>query len=203
MKLKLIITFVFFLYSISTFSNTNEAPEITNYFSENGQFMLTVYPSHIPENYYKWKNAKPKKKQEFAPEDTCITLCHAILYKIAGADTLKIWEKNLINQIAPVSVIVANDGQSVVTFDNWYSSGYGINVMVIYNQKGELFKRYSLEDFSPFPINNYKMEISSILWRCGQKYLTNNEIEICCKDLKGNIAHKKYNLETHEFELSQ
>ncbi|MGV8135761.1 MAG: hypothetical protein AB2L20_11140 [Mangrovibacterium sp.] len=32
----------------------------------------------------------------------------------------------MINQISPVVAIVANDGSSVVTFDNWHSNGYGI-----------------------------------------------------------------------------
>ena len=60
---------------------------------------------------------------------TTIILCHAILNKIESPDTIEIWNKKLINPIMPVHVIVTNDGKSIVIFDNWYSMGYGLEVL--------------------------------------------------------------------------
>jgi hypothetical protein len=161
--------------------------------------MLRVFPTEIPENYSKWKAAKPKKKEKFAPKDTTIILCHAILFKTTDSDTTVIWEKKLINQISPVVVIVSNNGSSVVTFDNWYSNGYGIDVMVVYNQTGGLVKRYKLEDFSPIPINDFKMSISSLWWRCGVKYIDINTVEICFRDESENIRKSRYFIDENRF----
>jgi hypothetical protein len=50
-----------------------------------------------------------------------------------------------------------------VTFDNWYSMGYGVDVLAIYDDKGMLLKRHMLEDISPFPINTYEMSIKGAI----------------------------------------
>lgn len=145
------------------------------------------------------ESRKTKKEKKFTSEDTTIIRCHAILFKVTGSDTTIIWEKKLINRISPVVAIVANDGSSVVTFDNWYSNGYGIDVMVVYNKNGGLVKRYKLEDFSPIPINDFEMSISSLWWRCGVKYVNNNTVEICFKHEDGTIKKSRYFINENHF----
>jgi hypothetical protein len=130
---------------------------------------------------------------------TILTFCHAILYKIENSDTTEVWNKKLTNAIMPEFVIVANDGSSIVTFDNWSSLGYGPDVMVTYDRNGILIKKYKLEDFSPFPINDYLHSVSSIWWNCGAKYIDNQTIQICFQDEKKAIKTKQYNLTTGEF----
>jgi hypothetical protein len=105
-----------------------------------------------------------------------------------------IWEMKLINQVSPVSGMVSNDGKYFVTFDNWYSMGYGVDVMAYYNNKGELVKRHMLEDISPFPINTYEISISSIWWSCGHEFIDNERISICFIDENKKIVNRIYNL---------
>jgi hypothetical protein len=82
-----------------------------------------------------------------------------------------------------------------VTFDNWYSMGYGVDVLAIYDDKGMLLKRHMLEDISPFPINTYGRSISSIWWRCGQKFIDDNEVEICFKKEGSEPVRRIYDIE--------
>src|SRR5690554_1124929 len=199
-KIILILMFVIGL-NIDSFADTWRNPEITDYYSENGLYMLRVFPSEIPENYSKWKVAKQKKKEKFSAKDTTIIKCHAILFKTTDSDTTIIWEQKLINQISPVFAIIANDGSSIVTFDNWYSYGYGIDVMVAYDEAGGLIERYKLEEFSPIPINEFQMSISSLWlwWRCGVKYIDNNTVEICFRHENGNIKRSRYYVDEKRF----
>jgi hypothetical protein len=101
-----------------------DTPKIKIYFSQDSSYVVKVIPTQIPDKYWKWRSSKPKKRHKFSPKDTTIVLCQAILFKIEKSDTLKIWQKNLINPIMPVLVIVPNDGKSLVTFDNWSTLGY-------------------------------------------------------------------------------
>ena len=176
-----------------------ELPKTKRYFSKDSTFMVKVIPTQIPEKYWQWTKSKPNKKKNFTEKDTTIILCHAILYKIESPDTIEIWNKKIVNPIMPVQVIVADDGKSTVTFDNWSSMGYGPDVMVIYNEFGELAKKYQLQDFSPFPITDYMTSVSSIWWRCGTKYINNQTIEICFQDQNKNTKTRQYNLTTQEF----
>jgi len=187
------------LISSSTLADVWELPKIKKYFSEDSTFMVKVIPTQIPEKYWKWKTSKPNKKKKFTEKDTTIILCHAIFNKIESSDTIEIWNKKIVNPIMPVQVIVANDGKSMVTFDNWSSMGYGPEVMVIYDEFGELVNKYQLEDISPFPTIDYLKSVSSIWWRCGTKYVNNQTIEICFQDEKNNIKTRHYNLTTQDF----
>ncbi len=199
MKIRYILLLVMVMLTGTIHSDVWAPPSIKSYESENGQFLLKVYPTEIPKNYYKWLSAKPKKKSRFSAEDTTIVHCHAILYEINHSDTIPIWNKKLINRIAPNFVIVANDGKTIVTFDNWSALGYGVDVMVTYDDCGNMVERYNLEEFSPFPINNYFLSMTSIWWQCGAKYISNDEIEICFLDDKDNTKTRMYNLSTKEF----
>lgn len=200
MQKLIILLVVLGLISSKANADTWSSPSVTKYYSDNGQFMLKVIPTYIPNKYWDWNRAKPKKKLKYTARDTTIVKCHAILYDVKTKDTTEIWNKKLINNIAPLTAIISDDGKSVVTFDNWSSLGYGLDVMVVYDSKGGLKKRYQLEDISPIPINNYQMSISSIWWRCGVKFVESNFIEICFQDEKRNVQKRKYNVLRNEFE---
>lgn len=185
--------------SRSLIADSWETPKIEKYFSKDSTFMVKVYPTYIPKNYWKWNLAKPNSMKHVSAKDTTIIHCYAILYKVTNKDTVEVWNKQLINRIMPQDVIVSDDGKSIVTFDNWGSLGYGVDVMVTYDKNGGLIKRYQLEEFSPFPINDYLISISSIWWRCGAKYIDNQTIEICFQNNTKNILTRQYNLTTKEF----
>ena len=195
MNLKQILLILFIVQSANALGDVWEAPKVRQFFSENRNYMLIVYPtaeesvkSNIESNI-----GLQSKNSDKIP-------CHAILYRINNTDTIEIWNKDLINRDAPGRVIVANDGNSIVTFDNWYYYRDGIDAMVIYGKNGELARRFNLADISPFPLKEYDYSISMIFWRCGAKYINNREIEICFKNLEDIMKQKIYNLETQDFE---
>jgi hypothetical protein len=99
--------------------------EITT--SANGRFRVTVVP---------------RSKSDPSPI--------ARVERQVGADQWQmVWQKPLVNDIAPTEVLLADDGSYLVTFDNWHSIGYGDDVVVIYDRHGNLVRKLSLEQILP------------------------------------------------------
>ena len=65
-----------------------------------------------------------------------------------------------------MDVLVSNNGDYVVTFDNWHSVGYGDNVVAIYSANtGKLVRKLGLEDFlTESDISALPASVSSIWW---------------------------------------
>ncbi len=77
-----------------------------------------------------------------------------------------LWEKPIANEVAPVDVIVREDGAYTVTFDNWHGTGYGPNAVVIYGPSGEQVRALALTDLVPQDyIDALPHSVSSIRWR--------------------------------------
>ena len=196
--------------------NADEWPEYkeTSYFSHNKKYKLIITPTYTPEKYDEWVNIKKSKgihkiangiiKRKFLKSlteiDTVRIPCHGKLFFISEVDTLLIWERNLLNDICPVSAIVANDASSIVTLDDWYIKGYGKNVLVVYDEKGDAKKSYSLSEISPYPIDNYMTSLTSIWWHSGVKYIDNERIEIKFYTESQDSILKIYNTKLFEFE---
>ena len=187
-----------------------DSPQENVYYSENNRYKLVVTPKVFNENYYRWKyytsnrhpqtrkilRQKEKFLQNITAQDTILAPCIGKLYR----DTTLIWEKTLLNDVNPVFAIISNDGSSVATFDNWYSLGYGVNVFVVYNDKGEAKRTYKLEEISPFPLNDYMTSISSIHWRKGVRFIDNERVEIVFGAEKDLQTKRVYNTKSFEFE---
>jgi hypothetical protein len=180
---------------VPVLSDSWREPRETDYYSSDSTYYVKIIPRTVPEKYYKWLNASPRRKKKFSAQDTTIVPCHAKMFKKINTGDSLIWEQKLINSIAPVSAIVSNDGKYMITFDNWHSMGYGVDVMVIYDQRGMLLKRHMLEDISPFPINTYEISISSVWWRCGQKFIDKDSIEICFVNANEEKVERIYDLQ--------
>jgi len=123
-------------------------PEIAFYKSENGIFELKVTPKTYTTDSLFGNEIK---------NDSCV----GTLYKYVGSDTIQIWTKKLINEDCPLSAIISNDGNYVVTFDDWYGSS--INAVVIYNNKGLLLKQFGLYDIVPREIIFFESN-TQIFW---------------------------------------
>lgn len=199
-RLSVSIILFLFVTVIHVKADTWEPEKTMYYYSENKTYMLKVVPLTYPAKFWNANYNRLKRKNKLSGKDTTIFPCTGTLYKIIASDTSIVWEKKLINRICPVSAIVSNDGSSVITFDNWLMIGYGSDIMVAYNELGELKKRYKLEDISPFPINDYPSSISSLFWCCGKKYTNNDSIEICFENRKNEIIKRIYNVRKLTFE---
>lgn len=78
------------------------------------------------------------------------------------------WQGPLVNDVAPVGVLVAGSGR-LVTFDNWHSMGYGDDVVVIYDERGKLVRKLALADFLPAGyIASLPRSVSSLYWSAAQ-----------------------------------
>jgi hypothetical protein len=76
-----------------------------------------------------------------------------------------IWTKSLVNDVAPVTALVADSGRFVVTFDNWHSTGFGENVIVIYDSTGTVVRSLALTDLFPgYFVDALPRSVSSIRW---------------------------------------
>ncbi|MBP7223131.1 MAG: hypothetical protein KBA50_07770 [Sedimentibacter sp.] len=164
------------LVSMIAKADTWNNPRIKTYYSDNKEFKLIITPRQTPDKYYLWdyykSNNHPqtkkilRKKEKFmrsiSAQDTILIPCTGELYRMKGTDSLLIWKRTLLNDVCPVYSIVANDGSSIATFDNWYSTGYGVNVFVVYDEKGNAKKTYKLDEISPFPLNDYSTQIFTV-----------------------------------------
>ena len=89
----------------------------------------------------------------------------------------RVWSESLLNEVAPVQVLVSSSGQ-VVTFDNWYSTGHGDNVVVIYDRRGRAVRSLELADFLPDEyVETLSHSVSSIRWG-GEHHLAENEAQV-------------------------
>ena len=153
-----------------------------------------------------WMPPKPSVTYESAAQDarfvvtstgqtSALSNCSGSLYikspSNTGDDWLKVWEKPLQNKLSPVTALVANNGWRVVTFDNYYTVGYGNEVVVIYNEKGDLLKKYSLEMLlSPEELGQVSRTVSSRWWR--KKVAIVDELGL----LKVEVALRKDQVQT-------
>ncbi len=135
-------------------------PRTETTLSPNGNFRVTVEPTpeHLVDAYYQREQTGQSVER---PNATA-----KLERKGSGDRWETVWDASLANLIAPVHVIVANDGRYVVTFDNWYSSGHGENVLVIYGADGSIVRSLQLTDLVPQMYkDSLSHSVSSIGWR--------------------------------------
>lgn len=78
----------------------------------------------------------------------------------------RVWEAPLVNEAAPVDVLVRDDGSWFVTLDDWYAQGYGPNAVVIYGPAGAPRHRLALSDIVPrWYVETLSHSTSLIQWR--------------------------------------
>ena len=195
-------------------ADTWDNPIVKTYYSDNKEFKLIITPRKASDKYYLWdyykSNNHPqtkkvlRKKEKFmrsiSTQDTVLIPCTGELYRIKGTDSVLIWKRTLLNDVCPVNAIVADDGSSIVTIDNWYSKGYGVNVFVVYDENGNAKRTYKLEEISPFSLNDYLMSISSIIWYDKVEYIENDKIELVFETRDKRTKIMIYNTKELEFE---
>lgn len=77
-----------------------------------------------------------------------------------------IWRRDLINEIAPTDSYVSASGRYVATLDNWYSTGFGDDAIVIYDTHRGTVRHFGLRAMLGEPyFLTLPRSISSIRWR--------------------------------------
>lgn len=92
-----------------------------------------------------------------------------------------VWHRELLNDVAPTHALVSKAGKFVVTFDNWHSTGYGKNVVVIYGGDGELIRSLQLSDFLPKALIEALPRTTSSLHWSGDHLITDDEQKLILK----------------------
>ena len=107
-----------------------------------------------------------------------------------------VWEGPLTNDVAPVTVLVADGARYLVTLDNWHSMGWGDDVVAIYGPEGALIRRYALSDLLPAEyVEALPMSVSSIHWRGGARIVDRHEelrIDVVVPSLDDGIDAERH-----------
>lgn len=157
----MLLLFLAMLYAGSpALADSWPPPSKQLYLSADKTVRLTVEP------------CKPGRKDSYDCADGDQSHATGILQqKRKSGGWTEIWRKTLANKVAPTSALVTNSGQFIVTFDNWYGTGFGKNVVAIYNAEGLLIRSFALSDIVPQNyIDAMPHSISSINWSGEHKF---------------------------------
>lgn len=135
------------------------------YRSANGVWRLTVHPRDLSGNLDYFEDRVAQRPQPGGLPGDAQTSAIGHMERQINGRWRTVWKAPLKNDVAPVSVVVADEGHAV-TFDNWHAMGYGPHAVVIYGPGGELVRAMALPDFLPQPyFRALPRSISSIDWR--------------------------------------
>ena len=143
-------------------------PSITAYSSESGAFRFTA----VPRDPWWLEQYLPDRVHERTVAGEVLTgskVCRGVLErKLEDGRYEVVWDRQLETERAPESVLVAEDGRFVVTFNDWGERGYGPNVVVIYDAVGETVRQLGLADFlAQDHIEQLMHTFSQIVWGHG------------------------------------
>ena len=82
-------------------------------------------------------------------EADCEPAARAIIYTERGGYTHGGRTIRLRNQEAPGQVLVTDDAERLLTINDYAAYGFGDNVLVVYDEEGEVVAHYGLADFLP------------------------------------------------------
>lgn len=152
-----------------------ELPTTTSYVSCGGRARITVVPRDL-ENQLRYFEDKVEKVEPAGQKAGGVSAARARLERRTGEGWETVWERDIVNEVAPVTAIVRDDGGYAVTFDNWHSVGYGPDVVVIYAAGGKLVRALALSDILP---DDYAAalphSVSSIGWRGEPRFSSDGE----------------------------
>lgn len=134
------------------------------YVSPDGRSRLTVVPRDLESNLAYFEDqvdgTVPAGQQPGGERSA-----RGLLERQVGGRWQAVWDKPLLNDVAPVSALVANGGAYVVTFDDWHSTGLGDHVVVIYRGDGSLVRSFTLSDVLPADyVRALPGSVSSLWW---------------------------------------
>lgn len=137
-------------------------PTVEEYCSENKKYCLKVEPKKLESQLSYFGDKVDGKENAGADKKFKENYCKGTF----SSKNKQIWKIQLDNEVSPVRALVSNDGNYVITFDNWHNVGYGDNVVAIYSgSDGRLIRKLGLTDFlTESDVNNLPASVSSIWW---------------------------------------
>lgn len=156
----------------SAYADSWRLPKKEKYYSPNKKYYLEVTPKKLESQLKYFEDKVEGRDNAGALKGVKENRAKGAFYaRRADGGYSKKWEFPLVNEVSPVSALVASNGEYVVTFDNWHSVGYGDDVVVIYRSDGALVKKFGLEDLlTEGDIESLPRSVSSIHWG-GEHYI--------------------------------
>ena len=150
-------------------------PSKREYYSSDRKYRLDVIPKKLESQLKYFEDKGDGKPDAGAVKGLKDNRAKAIFFVRESIGYTKKAEFALVNEVSPVSALVSEDGNYLVTFDNWHAVGYGDDVVVIYRSDGTLVKKFSLEDlFTKDDISTFSHSVSSRWWG-GEHYIDNKK----------------------------
>lgn len=147
--------------------------------SPDRQHRFTMTPRELSSNLAYFEDAvdgKPKPGQR-PGRDTSAR--GRLEVRSPGGRWTTVWDKPLVNDVAPVDVLVAPSGRVVATLDNWHFVGRGDNVLVFYGADGRLIRSLKLSDLLPdYYIKALPSSVSSTQWRSDVRFDSDGKLMI-------------------------
>ena len=142
-------------------------PDVKESHSPSGDFRVTVFPKTLSSQLDYFSDQVEGKEDPGAAEGVPENFARAVLPKLDTSGAfIPVSEFRLLNEVAPVTTLVADSGRWVVTLDNWHSVGYGSSVVVIYRQDGSVVQSFAIEDLlTEADVARLPRTVSSRYWR--------------------------------------
>jgi hypothetical protein len=155
------------------------APRVETYFSRDHHARLTVTPRDLESQLAYFKGKVKNENLAGQQSGSTQTSARGVLERQrADGRWIVVWDRALVNDVAPVSAVVSNSASYVTTFDNWHSMGGGDNVVVIYGTGGALIRSLALPDILPnYYIKALPRTVSS-LWWSGEHRISENDEDV-------------------------
>lgn len=149
----------------SAHADTWMLPTRKTFVSADKNTRLTVMPREVASQLTYFEDKVKGREPAVQLANEAKRTARGILERRVDGRWTKVCSSPLLNEVAPVSVLVSNDGRHVVTFDNWHSVGLGDNVVVIYRGDGSPVRSLKLKDILPADfIAALPRSVSSLYW---------------------------------------
>lgn len=158
--------FVFVSVAATCVADSWRLPETETVYSKNRQFAVSIIPKQLAGQLEYFEDKVEGRADAGAVEGVANNWPRALFYSVDPNQQLNlVAEFKLVNEVAPVTALVSDDGQYLATFDNWHSRGYGNDTIVIYRTDGSLVRSMALEDvLTAKDIEMLPRSVSSIQW---------------------------------------
>lgn len=177
-------------------------PKKEKYFAPNKQYYLEVTPKKLESQLKYFEDKVQGRSNAGALKTATDNRAKGAFYaRRADGGYAKKAEFPLLNEVSPVTALVSNSGNYVVTFDNWHTVGYGDDVVVIYHSDGTLVKKFGLEDLlTEGDIETLPHSVSSIWWG-GEHYIDDATSTLILKVVANGKNYGNEDAKYHELKI--
>ena len=141
-------------------------PSRQTFTSPSGRFEVDIYPKRLSSQLHYFDDKVHGRSDAGGVTGLRENSPRAVMYSVNRLGLRhRLLGFRLVNEVAPVSALVSDDGRRLVTFDNWHGMGYGDDVVVIYRSDGTLVRKFSLEELlTAEDVRELPRSISSRYW---------------------------------------